>query len=113
MGCDPGVPTFPSSTLGRVLWSCGHEEVGRSNGCLGPGRTPIGRGRSEEEAGRRGLRSVAALRRRCCAAVESPAFGSTAIQTFSIHVCNLPQCFVGVAAFVRMEWVFRAMDRVS
>ena len=80
---------------------------------MGPGRTPVGRGGSEEEGGRRGLRSVVTLQRRCCAAVETPTFGSTAIQTSSVQVCNLPQCFVGVAAFVRMEWVFRAMDRVS
>ena len=113
MGCDPDVPTFPSSTLGRVLWSCGHEEVERWNGCVGPGRTPVERGGSEEEGGQRGLRSVVNLQRRYCAAIETSAFGSTAIQTSSVQVCNLPQCFVGVAAFVRMEWVFRAMDGVS
>ena len=113
MGCDPDVPTFPSSTLGRVLWSCGHEEVGRWNACVGPERIPVGRGGSEEDGGRRGLRSVVALQRCYCAAVETPAFGSTAIQTFSVQVCNLPQCLVGVAVFVRMEWVFRAMDGVS
>ena len=87
------IQTCPRSPLQPWAASSGPAVMRRSE----DGTATWGRGepqsdevgvRRRADGGRRGLRSVVALQRRCCEAVETPAFGSTAIQTSSVQVAT-------------------------